>query len=457
MSTVAANIPLPASGAWRTDSRHALLLGAMLWVLIALMIVPEGFDYQSLTLTSAPSSASAVSRVLWLGLFSMSIAVIAARAGLAWLVVRELNPFLTLFFLLAVCSIGWSIDPSLTSRRLFRMATILLACIAFATQGWHAHRYQGVVRPIVTLMLLGSLAFGLLFPELAIHQETSPELLGAWRGLANHKNGLGALACIGLILWFHAGLSSEAKPFRAIAGCAIAGTCLVLSRSSTSAVAAVFVLVLLLAMQRAPRNLCAFVPPLVTALVAILLLYALALMNLIPGLGALLAPLTALTDVNTTFTGRTDIWWIISEHAARHPLLGTGYGAYWTAGPVAGTDSYEFVLRMGGFYPGSAHNGYLEVLNDLGAAGLTCLFGFIVVQVRQSLQLFDVDRHQGALYLALFFQQAITNLSETHWLSVLSVDFVIMSLAAIALGRGLLEIRLRHYLGEPAMHVRPVP
>jgi hypothetical protein len=53
------------------------------------------------------------------------------------------------------------------------------------------------------------------------------------------------------------------------------------------------------------------------------------------------------------------------------------------------------------------------------------------------------------LFLALFFQQAITNLSETHWFSVQSVDFVIMALATTALARGLLEHRLRLVFGEP--------
>jgi O-antigen ligase len=449
MDTVATNDAQPAAALWRGDARHSLWLGTLLWVLVALMILPEGFDYQILTAGSAPTSAGALSRLLWLALLAASLAVIAWRAGLAALLVRRLNPFLLLFILLAACSVAWSIDPALSSRRLFRMATIVLGCIAFVLLGWHARRYQAVVRPVITLMLLGSLAFGLAFPELAIHQQTSAELVGAWRGLANHKNGLGALACFGLIFWLHAGMTGESGKVTALAGAAVAAACLVLSRSSTSAAATAFVLLLMVALMRMPRGLRYYTPHLVALLVAILLLYTLAILNLIPGLGTLMAPITALTDKNITFTGRTEIWTIISEHIARHPLLGSGYAAYWTAGPVAGTDSYEFVWRMGAFYPGSAHNGYLDVVNDLGWVGLAVLVGFIVTHVRQSLLLLSVDRNQAALYLAIFFQQAITNLSETHWFSVLSVDFVIMTLASIALTRGLLEYRLRQAFGEP--------
>jgi exopolysaccharide production protein ExoQ len=162
-----------------------------------------------------------------------------------------------------------------------------------------------------------------------------------------------------------------------------------------------------------------------------------------------MAPITALTGKDMWSSGRAEIWAVLSDHIRYHPFLGTGYGAYWTAGPVAGTESYAFMWRMNSFYPGTAHNGYLDIVNDLGLAGLVLLLAYIVTHVRQSLQLMGVDRHQGALYLALFFQQAIANLSETHWFSVRSVDFVIMTLATMALARGLLEYRLRMVFGEP--------
>jgi O-antigen ligase len=177
--------------------------------------------------------------------------------------------------------------------------------------------------------------------------------------------------------------------------------------------------------------------------------YALALMNVIPGLGTLLAPVTALTSKDSSLTGRTEIWAILADHIRYHPYLGTGYGAYWTADPVSGTDAYAFVARMGSFYPGSAHNGYLEVVNDLGWVGFAGLLAYMFVHVGQSLRLMTVEYAQAALYVALFFQQAITNLSETHWFSVLSIDFVIMTLTTMALARGLLEHRLRYVFGRP--------
>jgi len=434
------------SGAWLPDGRHSVLVTGMAWALITLLIVPEGFDYTGLTTSAAPASGGAISRALWLSLLVFGLIVIAWRSGLAWVVLRWINPFLLAFVILAACSVAWSIDPLVTMRRTLRLMTVLVDAVAFVLIGWHARRFQNVMRPIVTLLLIGSLVFGLLVPALAIHQEQSYELIGAWRGLTNHKNSLGALSCIGVILWAHAWLAREARLVSVLGGVAVSLACLVLSRSTTSLVTAVFVVIFLLLFLRAPRNLHRYMPYLVGLFATMLLIYSLAILRLVPGLDALLQPIVAVTGKDLSFTGRSEIWEIISEHVRLHPYFGTGYGAYWV--PMLGSPSVEFVLRMH-FYPGSAHNGYMEVVNDLGVAGLVCLIGYLVIYLLQSLVLVRLDRAQGALFLALFMQQGITNLSETHWLSVLSVNFAIVTFATAATARCLLDFRLQQYFGVP--------
>lgn len=455
-------LAMPSAGfhttsAWHRDSRFGWLAAGLMSVLLVLMTVPEGFDYTTLT-EGAPSAGSPVSRVLWLGLLCLATAVVLNRVALAWLLARALNPWLLVFGALAVASLVWSIDASLTFRRLLRLATIVAICVAFVLISWHARRFQNVVRPLLSMIMLGSLIFGLTAPELAVHQELSSELEGAWRGLTNHKNSLGALACITFILWFHAGLTREVGLARAIAGGSLALACLVLSRSSTSMATAVFAAVFLLLALRSPQGLRRWLPHLVLMLVAILGLYALAILDVVPGMHRLISPITALASKDASLTGRTEIWVILFDHIRLRPLLGSGYGAYWTAGPVPGTDAYQFVATMRGFFPGSAHNGYLEVVNDLGWLGLACLLGYLATQVRQCLIFLRIETDQAVLYLALFFQQAITNCSESHWFSVLSVDFVLMTLTTTALARGLLEHRLRRVYGDPQqVDVGPAP
>ena len=428
---------------WLEDGHHHFFLTGMVWILVVLMIVPDGFDYGALTGGAGPASGGAVSRLLWLLLLGIGFVTTTWRAGLAWLVLRWINPFLLVFAVLAFSSYLWSIEPAVTVKRLIRVFTIILDSIAFVLVGWNSLRFQSALRPILTAMLLGSILFGLTFPELGIHQESSAELVGAWRGLTAHKNSLGALSSVTLIFWVHAWLTGHARWMAALAGAAIAATCLVLSRSSTSLVTSAFAIAFLLMFLRMPSNLYRYAPYLVGTFVALLLIYSLAILRLVPGLDIILSPIVALTGKDLSFTSRSDIWAIVIEHVHLHPLLGTGYGAYWT-GPIEGTPSFDFVLLMY-FYPGSAHNGYLEIVNDLGMVGLVCLIGYLITYVRQALRLLTIDRNQATLYLCLFVQQGISNLSESHWFSVMSVSFVIMTLATTCIARALLECRLRSY------------
>jgi O-antigen ligase len=414
----------------------------MVWTLIVLMIVPEGFDYRMLVAGQTPESGGLLSRSLWLGLLTSGAILVIWRAALAQLLLRHLNTFLIAFVLLALASIAWSVEPMLTLRRDIRLLTIVLVCLAFAMLGWHERRLQSVVRPLLTLMLVASIVFGVVAPSLAIHQETSPELLGAWRGVTNHKNSLGALAGVTFLFWLHGWLAREVPAWRAVLGGALAVACMYLSRSATGSIATVFAAAFLVLLTQWPRALQPYFKYAIALVITTIAFYALAVLRLIPGQDVLLAPLTTLTGLDSTFTGRTAIWGIVNEHIALHPLLGTGYGAYWT-GPNPQSPSYEFIARMGGFYPGSAHNGYLEVTNDLGWVGLLCLLGYMTAHLRQALRAMAINKAQAALYLTLFMHQVIANLSESHWLSVLSIHFVLMTLVTAALARLLLNHRLQ--------------
>jgi O-antigen ligase len=334
---------------------------------------------------------------------------------------------------------------------MIRVGTILLDALALALVSWHPQRLQSVLRPILTLMLIGSIVFVLAFPDLGIERSTSFELAGAWHGLATQKNGLGSLAAIATLLWLHAWLAREARGPAIFIGITVSLVCLFFSRSSTSLMATLFAAVFMAFLLRSPPALRRYLPYLVGIFALGLLLYSLAVLRLVPGLEFLLRPAVMLTGKDQTFSGRTAIWDLISEHIAKNPLFGSGYGAYWI-GPILGSPSYDFVIRLF-FYPTEAHNGYLDIINDLGAIGGLCLLAYLLVYLRQSLRLFTLERAQGALYLGLLFEQLIANLSESRWFNVLCMEFVIMTLATVAMARALLEHQLRSHFRTK--NVRP--
>ncbi|MDP4302815.1 O-antigen ligase family protein [Leptothrix discophora] len=439
----------PALPGWQADTRHAVWPAVMVWLLLVLMTVPDGLAYDTLDLGIAPESGSAVSRLAWLGLGAGAAGMLVWRSRLAVALAARVNPALWLFLLLALLSLAWSIDPGLSARRLYRLATVVMVCVALGLAGWQAHRFQQVLRPALTLLLAGSLLFGLLRPDLAVHAQTAAELAGAWRGLASHKNGLGSLAGLGLLLWLHAGLTRQTRVLPALAGGALALACLLLSRSSTALVAMLVAACWLVLARHWPRSGRGALALGVAVATAALLLAALGLIDVLPGASWLGSPIAAITGKDESLTGRTGIWALVVEHAQRRPLLGAGFGAYWVPSPGDGNEAGEIVRQLQGFYPASAHNGYLDVLHDLGWSGLLLLLAYLSLHVRDSLRLRRDEPSQADLYLAVFFQQAIGNLSETHWFAVQSVDLVVMTLASVALGRSLLALRLAQRV--PAM------
>ncbi len=438
--------------AWIRDDRFAWVAPVTGCLMVILMTVPKDL----VTLLASPPSFSAstigtyINSLMWLFVFGASGLMVLWRMRLALLVAREVNIAFLLFCALILASTLWSADPGVTLERVRRVFTVSGCCLAAMLVGWQRKRFQDVVRPGVTILLVASLLEGLLFPTIGIHDPSIAELKNSWRGVTGQKNILGGLATYGMVLWYHSWLERESTKWKILLGAAVSFACLVLSRSSTSLLTTVFSLFFMTLALRSPANLRRYTPYFVGMFSILVALYACAALGVIPGLPGLLDPITALTGKDAhTATGRAPIWALVKAEIVRHPYFGIGYGAYWT-GPIPGTASYIFVTAIY-FYAYSAHNGYLEVTNDLGFVGLGVLIAYVLVYVKQSLRLWKIDRPQATLFLALLFQQGLENLSEAEWLQVTTVNFLVMTLATCAMARALVDDKLRHLYASPAV------
>lgn len=74
--------------------------------------------------------------------------------------------------------------------------------------------------------------------------------------------------------------------------------------------------------------------------------------------GSNLASFTALLGRDETLTGRTEVWAAVLPVVQKQPLLGAGFGSFWTS------------ARQRFYQIPHGHNGYLDILLDLGAVGL---------------------------------------------------------------------------------------
>jgi len=111
---------------------------------------------------------------------------------------------------------------------------------------------------------------------------------------------------------------------------------------------------------------------------------------------------------DATLTGRTDIWAAILRQASARPWLGFGYAAFWekTSTPAA------FVRAETGWKVPSAHNGWLDMLVQLGAVGVALCAVLLAAAYAAALfrALDRRDGHWALIYLSIFL---ITAFSES--------------------------------------------
>ncbi len=420
------------------DGSYTVILTLMVWLIFVQNAPHSLAGFQAGVAGTNFGAANVSDRAIKLSMLAVGGFLCCVRLRLARDILRQ-NPGLVLVLGTAVASTGWSIAPAQTVLRLVSLFAFFLACLGFGLASWHPRRFQQVLLPPLMLILVGSLVLGAINPNLVIEASDQYELKNSWHGLTHGKNELGMIAGMSFIICAQLTLSvRRLRPAWALAAAA-SMTCLILSRSNTSLFAALLavtgmtVLMLSKALTRRWAN------RLVGFAGTLIVLYELAIQNLIPGLSFILSPITFLTGKDTTFSSRTTIWAVIKEHIRQRPFFGTGYGAYWI-GPLPESPSYIFLSIMW-LYPTESHNGYLEIINDLGFFGLVCLIFFIYYYLRNALRLMQIDRAQGAMFAALLLFELVINLSESDWFAR-SNTFAIVLLAAVCMGRALVDARI---------------
>ena len=101
-----------------------------------------------------------------------------------------------------------------------------------------------------------------------------------------------------------------------------------------------------------------------------------------------------------TLTGRADIWAYLINYAMQKPLLGYGFGGFWTDAIRDATSSH-------------AHNGYLDIILNIGFAGLLFWSMFLIANCRKAQKLMTKDFDWGVLWFCFTLIAVIRNISES--------------------------------------------
>ncbi len=117
--------------------------------------------------------------------------------------------------------------------------------------------------------------------------------------------------------------------------------------------------------------------------------------------GSNVADVTASLGRDKTLTGRTEVWADVLPVMKRQPLLGYGLGSFWTD---ARRKFYDIP---------SAHNGYLDILLELGGVGLAFYAVWLLSCARQLHRSLAQDYDWASLGICLLLMGLVYNITES--------------------------------------------
>jgi exopolysaccharide production protein ExoQ len=268
---------------------------------------------------------------------------------------------------LALASVLWSGDPGLALRRSSALVLTTLFAL-FLVVRFEAREFTNCLLAAMLLYCIGSVLMIVLVPSIGVHTAADTrfyEHVGAWRGLSPFKNDFGRIVALAGAVFIAAALTQERRRVL-YASAALLAAGLVAGSRSGQAVALFFICVTsmfyLMLLQRLSPELRA--AQLVLTIPAILLVHLVADAAISIALEAL--------GKNPTLTGRMNIWPAVFDAMQNNLWLGGGYGSGWG---VLVNDHMREVL---GREISHAHNGYLNLIVDVGIVGLIVTLMFML-------------------------------------------------------------------------------
>lgn len=330
-------------------------------------------------------------------LLAFGAAVVVTRYT-SWFVALPLS----IILVLAWCwiSVMWAIDPGIALRRI--VLVTIIAMIIFTTV--EAAGNERVINALlyVLLLVLAINYLAVFIDPAAIHppEPGDPEIVGSWRGLTIHKNFAAPICAFTVFpLIFYA----ERMP-KWLRAAFILATLYFLwrTKSATSIGILVFSVTVSVAYYFAPLRAKRWV--FIVLLVMSIMTWLAFSQEISQQIADLLADPQALT-------GRSEIWNALTIYARDHLLLGSGYGSFWDIGPH-GPMAEIVESWVAGLYSG--HNGYLDMLVQIGLPGLIlCLVAMIVAPLAALTKRPDLPARQSALALGILVFCIGHNLTES--------------------------------------------
>ncbi|MCJ8278367.1 MAG: O-antigen ligase family protein [Rivularia sp. ALOHA_DT_140] len=135
---------------------------------------------------------------------------------------------------------------------------------------------------------------------------------------------------------------------------------------------------------------------------------------------------------DTTLTGRIPMWTIAVKELMARPWLGFGRGAFWGEKSKYAIDAGYSVSQ--GFIPPHAHNGFLDIMLDVGFIGFAIfLISYFITYFRALRLAYSSDNLEDIWPLAYIVFLTLNNLMESYLLRLANIYWVLYIAAACSI------------------------
>jgi O-antigen ligase len=366
--------------------RGATFIGALLLAWVSLHPFADLGDQQLADLSTGNETLT----YLAFGAFAVLSLALVMRENMPGLA-SLLTPGFALFGLWMALTVVLSLDPDTSIRRFALTACVVAVTAALMLLPKSQNELMRWLS-IAALALLAICYLGIvLAPQLSIHLATDvqePELAGNWRGSFGHKNMAAAMIAMLLFIGIYTVRSGAW-----ISGIVITGlaSLFLYYSAGKSSLTLCFVVLLLSATASVVRSFW---------LRAVILLLPLLLFNLL-SVGTVmserLAEVAKLLPMDSTFTGRTDIWTFAVQALQLRLPTGYGFSAFWGSSSIQNLpEGKEWAA-----FASHSHNGYLDAALGMGLPGLALLIVALVIEPLRNFHKADIGGNNGPLAMVL--------------------------------------------------------
>jgi len=373
--------------------------------------------------SDSATAGSPVERILFMGMLALGLYLLARRSELLGRTFKANAPLLVLFCYIAL-SISWSHLPQVSLKRYIKMVGALTMAMLIATELNPAAALRSLLARYLRVVLIGSLFTILFVPSIGRAVNYDGSISNA--GICFGKNGLGQCALAATLLAAIPIISDlrRGMVFENISMLSLALIILMLSHSSTSLVVCVVVLAILI-LIRAFATINVIHAGGIALFTVIMLVASFALAESLTPNFSIADYVIESLGKDSTLTGRTELWADVWKLSSERPVLGHGTGSFW----VGDVGVSKPIMETYYWPPNQAHNGYLDVIGELGFVGLALVMCVAIYGLYTAFRTLPDNFQYAMLRIALIFSVLLLNITESSFCRITHRVWLFMLLA----------------------------